>query len=555
MELIVIGIALKFSNITIISEFFELFKTPWECFSPDRIYDVVISDQAELNILEARLIIIIPREEGSAFEKTGPRLLEPILLRSGDVTFPVYAGIRKVVGGSPLINVEKTGECVVSYFRDNSKAILRLGYDFFEETRYLLTDGQPLDYASIPTLDIHIANLRRWILESGAPLVEILPIANGSKFFACLTHDVDFAGIRNHKFDRTLVGFVYRALVNSVVQYLKGQYSLKMLARNWVAVAELPLIHLGLLRDFWATFRQYSEIERDAPSTYFLVPFKDKPGTSENENGNAPSVRAVKYDVANLRKELLQLMAEGCEIGVHGIDSWADVEKAKEEIGKIRDLTGRSEMGVRMHWLYLGPGSPAKLERAGYVFDSTFGYNEKIGYKAGTSQVYRPLGADNLLELPMHIMDTALFYPDRMNLTLSEGITAIQSLIETVARFGGVLTFNWHDRSVAPERLWDGVYRCVLNELQLQGAHFLTAGAVVDWFRKRRAVAFDRVYTNSLSSKVKITGLDMSPTDGMMLRIYSPIEQPFGREPSPSTGLVYRDIILGNHKELDLNVL
>jgi hypothetical protein len=547
-----IGIALKLCETIVVSEFFELFKTPWEPFRPERTYDVVISDQKELDMFEARLIIVIHRDEGPAFERTETKLLEPILLRSRKVTFPVYAGVRKIKGGSPLVYVYKTGECVGSYLYEESKTILHLGYDFFEEAGYQLTNGQPLDYAGFPTLEIHIANLRRWILTAGVPLVEIPPIAKGSKFFACLTHDVDFAGIRNHKFDRTMAGFVYRALVKSAVHYLKGQYSLKMLARNWMAVAELPLIYVGLLRDFWATFRQYMMIEKGAPSTFFIVPFKNKPGKSAK--GNAPSIRAVKYDILKIRKEALHIMAEGCEIGVHGIDSWVDAEKAEEEIAQIRNLTGRSEVGVRMHWLYFGADSAAKLEKAGYLFDSTCGYNEKIGYKAGSSQVYRPPGAVSLLELPMHIMDTALFYPDRMNLTLSEGRTAIKSFIETVACFGGVLTFNWHDRSIAPERLWDGVYRYALNELKRQGAHFLTAGAVVDWFRKRRAVVFEQVDGNISSPKIRLAGVDMSPTDGIVLRIYSLTKCSHQRQLDTSTNTIYRDLLLGDQKEIEVRV-
>ena len=59
------------------------------------------------------------------------------------------------------------------------------------------------------------------------------------------------------------------------------------------------------------------------------------------------------------------------------------------------------------------------------------------------------------------------------------------------ARFGGVLTVNWHDRSVAPERLWDQSYRELLSELKTKGAWFATAGQVVSWFRKRRAAQFE----------------------------------------------------------------
>ncbi len=105
-------------------------------------------------------------------------------------------------------------------------------------------------------------------------------------------------------------------------------------------------------------------------------------------------------------------MAAGCEVGLHGIDAWLDSSKGREELEEIRSLTGNSEIGVRMHWLYYDQQSPVALEKAGAAYDSTIGYNETVGYRAGTTQVYKPLEANRLLELPLHVMDTALFYPD-----------------------------------------------------------------------------------------------------------------------------------------------
>ncbi len=51
---------------------------------------------------------------------------------------------------------------------------------------------------------------------------------------------------------------------------------------------------------------------------------------------------------------------------------------------------------------------------------------------------------------------------------------------------------NWHDRSVAPERLWDTAYVRLLGQLRSNGACFLTAARTVSWFRKRRAAFFEQ---------------------------------------------------------------
>lgn len=548
-----IGIALKLYDARIVSEFFELFKTPWEFFKSNRAYEVIITDEIQIDF-DAKLIIVFHRDLNSN-QVNDQHLInhQPALLLCNEVTFPIYMSIKEINNGSPLIRDIKTGKSVGNYLCRNGKIILHIGYNFFEEASYLITKGQPPEYACFPTLDIHINNLRNWILQAGSLLVEIPPRANGSKFFACLTHDVDFAGIRNYKLDLTTVGFLYRALVRSLVQYLKGEYSLRILARNWIAVAKLPFIHLGLIRDFWATFEQYRVIEREAPSTFFFVPFKNSPG--KTQKGTAPIIRAVKYDVAQLKSDLIQLLEKGCEIGVHGINSWIDIENGKEEMGKICTLTNQSECGVRMHWLYFESDSPEKLEQAGYIFDSTNGYNETIGYKAGTGQPYKPIGVKQMLELPMHIMDTALFYPDRMNLTFSDGLNAIKKLIKIAVNSGGVLTFNWHDRSIAPERFWDDIYCHALNELETQRAQFLTAGSIVNWFRRRRAIKFNLVSNQrGLPDKVKLTGLDICSGDGMFLRIYRSSEQKFPDKFYKPTILIYRDVLLNGKDEVEISI-
>src|SRR5438034_4827601 len=85
--------------------------------------------------------------------------------------------------------------------------MLRLGYSLFREVEYLLSVGQPPENAHTPTLDMHIMMLRDWILDAGITLLEIPPSPSGHRFAVCLTHDVDFLRIRDHKFDHTMWGF------------------------------------------------------------------------------------------------------------------------------------------------------------------------------------------------------------------------------------------------------------------------------------------------------------------------------------------------------------
>jgi hypothetical protein len=167
--------------------------------------------------------------------------------------------------------------------------------------------------------------------------------------------------------------------------------------------------------------------------------------------------------------------------------------------------------------------SPVALEAAGFAYDSTVGYNECVGYRAGTLQAYRPAGAERLLELPLHIMDTALFYPDYLDLSPKQAAAVVKEFLNNAARFGGALTINWHDRSLAPERLWDGFYIHLIEELRRERAWCPTAGRAVEWFRKRRSARIEDAVFDEQSVRVKAAlppGYDDLP--GLRIRIHKP---------------------------------
>jgi hypothetical protein len=173
-----------------------------------------------------------------------------------------------------------------------------------------------------------------------------------------------------------------------------------------------------------------------------------------------------------------------------------------------------------MHWLYYDHESPSVLEKAAAAYDSTVGYNGTVGYRAGTTQAYRPLQASRLLELPLHVMDTALFYPDHLGLSPRQASAIIGRIADNAARFGGCLTVNWHDRSLAPERLWDACYRDLLRDLQSKDAWFATAGQASAWFRKRRAVVFEADSLDAEAVRARVTDDHEDRLPGLRLRVH-----------------------------------
>jgi hypothetical protein len=502
-------------------EFFELFKTPWEFYRPDGDCPVLICAENTVPANSAKVVFVIGSLEKEFDRTCGIKIRSSrsgAIVSNGSSRIPIYGSCLVFEASGPgVLTHVSTQEPAAIAMTAGAQTIIRIGFDLFQEVEYLLTHGQPADRAATPALELHIGLLRNLILSCSIPLVEIPPIPDGHSFIACLTHDMDHIGIRNHKLDHTMLGFLYRATVGSVFDMCRGKKNWRQMTTNWLAALKLPLIHMGLAGDFWCQPDRYREIEKELNSTFFVIPKKGEPGT--DGQGKRPRRRAASYDASKYLDLLKKLQFAGDEIGLHGIDAWRDTAAGQREQEILCSLTGATETGVRMHWLFFDEKSPALLEAAGFSYDSTVGYNQTIGYRAGTTQVFKPMATSKLLELPMHVMDTALFYPNYLDLSPAQAKEAIRPLIENAVRFGGALTVNWHDRSVAPERLWDSSYAQLIQELRSSGACFLTAGRTVSWFRKRRTTTFERV---GGTVKVKIPPGDDARLPGLRVRTYHP---------------------------------
>jgi hypothetical protein len=490
-----IGVSAHPEEFPIVREFFELFKTPWEFYRSDREYEVLLcTGDRQVRDDAARLVVIYSGRKLAADAhneedaRRGQARARVLAYKSARI--PIYGDSITFGGRESGFLVDADSARPVAYVdHSGGRAVARIGYDLFREVGTLLTAGQPASNAGIPSLDLHIAMLRELIVESGAKLVEIPPVPEGYRFIACLTHDVDHPSIRSHRLDHTMWGFLYRSVFGSVFNALRGRASASQVLRNWAAAVKLPFVYLGVAKDFWCEFDRYPKLERGRRSSFFVIPFKNRPGRTDS--GPAPRHRAAGYSAAEIARHIQTLRSVGCEIGLHGIDAWLDGSKGREELEEIRRITGAQEVGVRMHWLYFDERSPLTLEQAGADYDSTIGYNDAVGYRAGTAQAYQPLGTARLIELPLHIMDTALFFPNRLNLSPEAAGKQVGAIIDNAVRFGGSVTVNWHDRSVAPERCWGEFYVALLDELESKGAWFATAAEAVSWFRMRRTAAFE----------------------------------------------------------------
>jgi hypothetical protein len=158
----------------------------------------------------------------------------------------------------------------------------------------------------------------------------------------------------------------------------------------------------------------------------------------------------------------------GAECGVHpGYNTYRSPEKLRREIAILRDTLGDRPLGGRQHYLRWSPDSWIDWENCGLAYDSSVGFAERIGFKAGTCIPYQPWlfplnRQADLIEIPLLIMDrTLLAY---MHLSKEQSIHAVKHIMDRCRTVGGVFTILWHnDAFLNP--LYRDVYLSLLGTM------------------------------------------------------------------------------------------
>lgn len=394
-----------------------------------------------------------------------------------------------------------------------------LPFHLGQEGTRLLMEGR--DYTeknvSEPSLDLMLEELREVLRREVRNYIELPPIPWGYSYAMTLTHDIDILSLKEMPIARTFLGYFYRSSVLNwkrwrarKVQTSEFSRTLWEMVRTWTAKA-------GMGQDVWQrALPMLLALEKrlGVRSSLYFMPMPGKAGIlpetlklfkdNDNDSGNpkndaydqaresAPANRASFYDVTKHQALLDTLEDDGWEAGVHGIDAWHDVQAAQAEHDRISQLTGQNEIGVRMHWLYFqSPDSFKALEEGGFLYDATFGYNEVVGFRAGTLQPYHPLNCQTLWELPLHIQDGALMGEEYLDLNREDAFNKAKPILAWAKRFGGAVSLLWHNQSFTAPRFWGEVYERLIDQGKTDGAWIAVPRDVLRWFNLRRKCEVD----------------------------------------------------------------
>jgi hypothetical protein len=163
-----------------------------------------------------------------------------------------------------------------------------------------------------------------------------------------------------------------------------------------------------------------------------------------------------------IRGLLRRIHQRGHEIGLHAsYTTPTDAEQTRRERDKLAGVLDeegivQDRLGGRQHYLrWRNPDTWRNWAGAGLDYDSTLGFSDELGFRAGVCLEYpvfdlqreQPLA---LRELPLVAMEGAAL--DKLGLSPAAAAEAIGELRETCRLYGGTFTLLWHNSRLVHRR-------------------------------------------------------------------------------------------------------
>ncbi len=186
----------------------------------------------------------------------------------------------------------------------------------------------------------------------------------------------------------------------------------------------------------------------------------------------------------------------GHEIGLHGsFRTSEDHSLFATQRTMLRNLADVDAVGVRQHYLRMRPATtPRGMHDAGFLYDSTYGFADRNGFRLGVADVIplwdaerqQPVGVD---EAPFTWMDRALSKYQHVE-TPSVWIDDALALADVCQDVGGMWVGIWHPNLAPALGFPDApaAYARLASELVSRGAHVAPLEELVAWRRARRAL-------------------------------------------------------------------
>jgi hypothetical protein len=290
------------------------------------------------------------------------------------------------------------------------------------------------------------------------------------RFTIALTHDVDTP------WRWTRIGL--RGAAARLKQNVR-HVQLGPAVRETTGLATVPLHRLRGTDPNWR-FEQILEEERRRGATgssfYVIASHHD------------PHDGAAAEAYGRLRPRLVETLLEaGGEVGLHGSYTAADDSaRLAAEKHKLEALAGPIT-GHRYHYLRVDPHrNLAPLAGVGLRYDTTLGFPDALGFRAGIARPFRPWDFEreeplDLIEVPLAAMDATLAEERYLGLAAKRAEPQLMQLLDRAAEFGGAFAVLWHPDRFDPATSggWDRLYSRLLAGAQERGGSCVPVAELV----------------------------------------------------------------------------
>lgn len=389
------------------------------------------------------------------------------------------------VEGRPLAwfseNFPDKRSYVCAAIRDKKEIII--GFDIFNEVGHILSGHletlwsyQTKDIhrlARIPVVDVYEKFLFDCLMMA-SDLYKIKlsfkPLWPGDKKFAvCLTHDVDIVK-KSYQYGTHF----FRQLKKR--NFFGAKYQLK------------SLFSLGKYPDPYWNFEKIMVLEAALKlrSTFFFLNGKKIPAGT-GMKAWLEQLKTYNLDNPKLLEAIRRLNQNGWEIGLHGRYSSDRGEMLlRNGKSKIEGIIGGQIHGIRQHYLdFTIPEIWQMQEKAGFKYDSSIGFRDKIGFRFGTCFPFYPFDINskkqiNVLEIPLIIMDATV-------ISRKDTWEECKRMVDTVKKYGGVFTINWHQRVFNENEFpgWKKTYIEIVKYCSKENAWVEPIRSVYRWWENK----------------------------------------------------------------------
>ncbi|OPY69596.1 MAG: hypothetical protein A4E57_01081 [Syntrophorhabdaceae bacterium PtaU1.Bin034] len=329
-----------------------------------------------------------------------------------------------------------------------------------------------------PLANTYIEVLRRKI-EEVSPARHV---PEKAPFAIALSHDVD-----------TLSRYSVTAFRNNLVSALHSREfasRTKLAAYAGVSLAAAAFKYVLRPRD--ARFLdEFCTLESTygARSTFFLLPPRVHSASRLDEPHSYSEKVVYGKRWHEFAHAIRMVKDSGWEIGLHaGIGSFCDPLLLDRQRKALETIVGGRIWSVRHHLLQFNANDTWEAqERVRIEYDSTYGFNDHVGFRSCFCHPYKPFSLTkkreiNVWEIPLVIQDKALF---RMGGSYEEMLDTCLRALKEVQKWGGVAALLWHSDAVRVRRyprLFD-LYRSLLEWASQQSAFIGSIADAGDWWK------------------------------------------------------------------------